>query len=220
MIRNFVKSAFFAAAVIASGALMSCGGSGDSVDKFVKEAIDEAEANVAITDVPVFGAFTSINEQRKAASASLREKLKTLNLKEETKEERLKKREITKEAHDAVNAYFDKKIEDEVNKLDGSEVKVDFDSKQISAAKVTLIKNPHNNRQVRFAFDITLAKPLANKNAILCWKFMDKDGKEIDGSGAMVIKESGGEVTDSKVVVNGPTNMRATTLDKLFLDFF
>ena len=53
---------------------------------------------------------------------------------------------------------------------------------------------------------------------MLRWKYIDKDGKEIEGTGAMDLKETA-EVTDSKVVVNGPTNMRATTLDKLVLDF-
>lgn len=216
MKKNLFKTAFMATFALMGAVLMSCGG-GPSAESLAKEAIAEAEEKAPLTEVPVFGTYQSVVDQGGKAKHFLRDKVD--GLKEETQDDHVKNINILKEGLALIDTAYNKKIAEVANKIDGTEIKVEFNQKQISTASAKL-KNSPSNRQFSIAYDITLTKPLAYKHNMINWKLYDANGQEITAM-ALSLEDLGdiGTVTDSKVNVKCPISTHVTNLDHLFVEF-
>ena len=216
---KLIKLPFLAATALMSSVLISCGGGGSDAESFAKEAIAEAEEKAPLTEVPVFGTYQSVVDQGGKAKHFLRDKVD--GLKEETQDDHVKNINILKEGLALIDTAYNQKIAEVANKIDGTEIKVEFNQKQISAASAKL-KNSPSNRQFSIVFDITLTKPLDKKHNMIRWKYFDANGQEIRSGMAMTLEDMGdlGEVTDSKVAVKCPTDPRVTNLDHLYIEFY
>lgn len=216
MKKNLIKKAFMATFALTGVVLMSCGG-GPSAESFAKEAIAEAEEKAPLTEVPVFGVYASMRDQEGKAKRFLRDKID--GLKEETQDDHVKNMNIYKHALALIDTIYEQKYTEVGDKINGTEIKVEFNQKQISAASAKLEKAP-SNHLFYFAFDITLTKPLAYKNGTIKWKCFDANGLEIN-SMVMMLDNLGdlGTITDSKVMVKCASNPRVTNLDHLYVEF-
>lgn len=217
MKKELIKLPLLVATALMASVLISCGG-GSSAESFANEAIAAAEEKAPLTEVPVFGAYRAMEDQEAEAKHFLREKVD--GLKEETKDDHVKNMDILKKGLALIDSTYKKKFAEVADKIDGTEIKVEFNQNQISAASAKL-KKSSSNRQFSFAFDITLVKPLANKHNMIQWKYFDANGQEIRSGMAMTLEDMGdlGEVTDSKVTVKCPTDPRVTNLDHLYVEF-
>ena len=218
---KLIKLPLLAVTALMGSVLISCGGGGSDAESFAKEAIAVAEEKAPLAEVPVFGAYKSVEDQKAEAKHFLREKVD--GLKEETQDDHVKNMNTYKEALALIDSAYNKKYAEVADKIDVTEIKVEFNQKQISAASAKLKKVASSNKQFNFAFDITLAKPLAYKHNMIQWKYFDANGQEIPSGGAMSLEpdEMGdlGEVTDSKVTVRCATDPRVTNLDHLYVEF-
>lgn len=217
MKKELIKFPLLVATALMASVLISCGG-GSSAESFANEAIAAAEEKAPLTEVPVFGAYRAMEDQKAEAKHFLREKVD--GLKEETKDDHVKNMDILKKGLALIDSAYNKKYAEVADKIDGTEIKVEFNQKQISAASAKLAKAP-SNRQFSFVFDITLTKPLDKKHNMIRWKYFDANGQEIRSGMAMTLEDMGdlGEVTDSKVTVKCPTDPRVTNLDHLYVEF-
>ena len=214
---KLIKLPLLAVTALMGSVLISCGGGGSDAESFAKEAIAVAEEKAPLAEVPVFGAYKSVEDQKAEAKHFLREKVD--GLKEETQDDHVKNMNTYKEALALIDSAYAKKYAEVADKIDGTEIKVEFNQKQISAASAKL-KNSPSNRQFSIAYDITLTKPLAYKHNMINWKLYDANGQEITAM-ALSLEDLGdiGTVTDSKVNVKCPISTHVTNLDHLFVEF-
>ena len=194
--------------------LISCSG-GPSAESLAKEAIAEAEEKAPLTEVPVFGTYQSVVDQRGKAKHFLRDKVD--GLKEETQDDHVKNINILKEGLALIDTAYNQKIAEVANKIDGTEIKVEFNQKQISAASAKL-KNSPSNRQFSIAYDITLTKPLAYKHNMINWKLFDANGQEITAM-ALSLEDLGDiDLTGINwVIVGGESGVSARQMKPLWL---
>jgi hypothetical protein len=143
MKKNLFKTAFMATFALMGAVLISCSG-GPSAESLAKEAIAEAEEKAPLTEVPVFGTYQSVVDQGGKAKHFLRDKVD--GLKEDTQDDHVKNINILKEGLALIDTAYNQKIAEVANKIDGTEIKVEFNQKQISAASAKL-KNSPSNRQ-------------------------------------------------------------------------
>ena len=139
----------------------------------VDDAISAAESQVTIIESPVFGKLPSLFEQKLRASTILGKRFRAL--KSDNMDEAIKNKHRRDDAEEALDDFYQKKIDEAIVGLDGKAIKVEFDEKQFSSAKAMLKVIEGENAYFNIVFDATLTKPV-NSEVEFKWEYRDATG--------------------------------------------
>ena len=174
MERTIKTVAFLAVMALLSLALSGCYEERVSAGNCaVDDAISAAESQVTIIESPVFGKLPSLFEQKLRASTILDKRFRAL--KTDNMDEAIKNRHRRDDAEEALEDFYQKKIDEAINGLDGKVIKVEFNEKQFSAAKATLKVIEGESAYFNIVFDATLTNPV-NNEVEFKWEYLDATG--------------------------------------------
>ncbi|SNU04127.1 hypothetical protein SAMN06298211_10638 [Prevotellaceae bacterium MN60] len=193
MRKKFKTLAYLPAIALFGIGIIRCVGGGASAGNcVVDDAISAAESQITIIESPVFGKLPSLFEQKLKAGTILSKQFG--KIKTESMDEATRNQQHREDAEQTLDDYYQKKIEEAIEGLDGKNIKVEFDEKQVASAKCTLKLTDPERAYFNLVFDVKLKQPI-DKEVEFKWEYRDATGTRLQvGSdyiipGAKFVKE-------------------------------
>jgi hypothetical protein len=212
MKKNMFKSVAITAVIAFAGTVLTSCGGGASGNSIVQEAINAAEQSIPLEETPMFGTLPSLLKQKLEAGTIMGKQFR--ELKTEDMDEAIKNKEKRDEAEKEMEEFYSKKLEEVAQSLDGKAIKVEFDTKQISAASTTLKLMKASKGYFNIVFDVTLTQPV-NKEIKFVWEYRDAEGNVLETNSDYFVP--GDKFNKEFMVIAG--NEWAPRFDHLYIKF-